>query len=434
MQASVAGVTQSMQNLQGQGELEPDCLIASSPVDNDPTKVKANFFEISFQPGKKYRRYRIELGHINNEEPSNKDFRRKLITIFLARNPPSTLAVWALDYCSTIISVGQLYSTWGDETKPFPSSHPTINPAGPTDPVILLSIIFEGHSRQDRAARESVTVYQAKTGFFTSIRPGENKLLLNANTITGAFLPDGAVLQDWIWARYNLRYGQIPAEGTCRGIKGLKVTFELLNPQKQWLVYAVSGRSISDEGFQQTADGEVRWEKTLINETVIPGFTLSPLGITPAKLFWNNFELRVVATQLIQMSPRYLPPPTLQFGDSKSGRDVTNLAEINPGTKPASRDLNNKKFFNTSSFKFQLRIIRVTQDELRDDKGIYRGLYRGFFWLHGTPSVCVRPKAIVKNAEKGSSLGDRRLLGNLYMKMNFKLRSIGQIMLKEDGY
>ncbi|CZR67287.1 uncharacterized protein PAC_17186 [Phialocephala subalpina] len=83
------------------------------PVVNDPNRVKANFFEISFQPGREYREYRIELGHIDNEEPSNKEFRRRFITIFLARNPLSTSAIWASDYCSTIISMGKLYSTIG---------------------------------------------------------------------------------------------------------------------------------------------------------------------------------------------------------------------------------------------------------------------------------------------------------------------------------
>ncbi|KAE8443761.1 hypothetical protein EG329_001355 [Mollisiaceae sp. DMI_Dod_QoI] len=607
---------------------------STRPIARDPNKIKANFFEISFQPGKKYRRYRIELGQINNEEPFKKDLRRKLITYLFAKHPPNATA-WASDYFSTIITVGRLYSSW-NEANPFVRLHPTCNSPGPNDVDLQSNIISEGefdlknldqlilsherpasyHPDQDINAlniialrdvndpswngirvnnkffplgaprwnlvrkvdvggkgerrQEVHTVYQAKTGFFTSIRPGESKLLLNVNTITGAFYATEISLQEWIRARYNLEPGQIPLQGCCRDIKGLKVTFELLNPTKQWSIYAVSDKSISYEGFEQAigspaisvfdymrqkytnttfnpnaicvnlgGPGRDVWHpadklrivpyqyvvktlgshfadqmvksaerRPLDNENAILGHALRPLGIEPSKPFWNNFGLRVAAKQLIQMSPRYLRQPTIQFGNA-----TTDLAATNTGDSLAFWDLTAKTFYNPAKGAYQLKIIRITQEDLKDKQGKYHGpsrsdvtsfgahllkqlssynvefsgvadiedveasrgsppanrrnqwtqrLERAWgqlgkpkfvlislasenatifsdikYWcdcIKGLPSVCVKPKAIEKDRSHANIFyGDRRLLGNVCMKVNFKLGGINQIVQQVNG-
>ncbi|KUJ21353.1 Piwi-domain-containing protein [Mollisia scopiformis] len=455
-------------------------------------EISANYFELSFEPNKKYRRYRIDLGLIDGEEITNNEFKRKLIGFLLTKFPPNSSTKWASDYRSTIISVGKLYGTWS-ETRPLPRPHPTVERPGVNDLDIPSSIVAEGefdlanlnqliskherptpyHPDQDinalniltwrrindpswngirvknkffpkdakkwRLTRDietyvdvrgrmqlqqdvPTTVYEARTGFFTSIRPGESKLLLNISTISGAFYAVGVNLQEWMRARYDLAIGATPRAGACKDMRGLKVTFDLRNPTKQWSVYAVSDRSVSQEGFEPNgggaatsvfdymtqryinatfdpnafcvnlgASGRDVWHpadklrivpnqyivktldsffagqmikcterKPITNQNAITSHALQPLGIAPTQPFWNDFGLRVTGG-LIEMPSRYLKQPTIRF----SGDATIALAEVDPDASEyrqlATWDLKHMKFYKTSSNLLQLKIIRIEQ-------------------------------------------------------------------------
>jgi eukaryotic translation initiation factor 2C len=60
------------------------------------------------------------------------------------------------------------------------------------------------YNKQERR-NYSIDVYEARTGFFSSMRPGNGSLLLNVNVTTSAFFPP-INLQDFI----NKRYGRLP--------------------------------------------------------------------------------------------------------------------------------------------------------------------------------------------------------------------------------
>ncbi|CZR67286.1 uncharacterized protein PAC_17185 [Phialocephala subalpina] len=383
------------------------------------------------------------------------------------------------------------------------------------------SKFFHAGARQWNLNTGSFTV-PAKTGFFTSIRPGESKLLLSVNATTGAFLPAGAVLQDWIPARFNFRYDQIPTAGTCKGIKGLKVTFDLLNPQKQWSVHAVSDRSVLEEGFEQLVGGpsisvynymrqkytgatfnpnamcvnlsssnrdvwhpadklrivpsqyivktleqhfadqmvKAAERRPLVNEDAILDFALKPLGISPPKQFWNfgtdssnlalintgagilgsqqeegeltdkngvylgpsKDQVRTFGFQLLKQLPQY----NVQFSGS-----VLEDAEATHAGSPGVRRTNFAVVLEqawTKLGKPTFVLISLATENVT----IFSDIKYWTECVKGIPSVCIKPKAIEKNAEKGSNVGDRRLLGNVYMKVNFKLGGINQIVLKED--
>jgi len=53
-------------------------------------------------------------------------------------------------------------------------------------------------------------VYDSKTGFFTSMRPGIGSMLLNVNATTSVFYPNDMNLQEWI----NRRWGHIAKDGS----------------------------------------------------------------------------------------------------------------------------------------------------------------------------------------------------------------------------
>ncbi|KAG4432890.1 hypothetical protein IFR05_011636 [Cadophora sp. M221] len=73
---------------------------------------------------------------------------------------------------------------------------------------------------QDLVLNENV-IFGAKTGFFSSVRPGIGSLLLNVSVTTSAFYPAGVSVQKWIERRYNKN--KIPPGGKLEELRGLKV-------------------------------------------------------------------------------------------------------------------------------------------------------------------------------------------------------------------
>jgi hypothetical protein len=305
-------------------------------IANDKT-IKANFFKVEFNAATQFRRYRIELGKIDDEEPMNKNLRRKLIEILLSEHRPQA-KTWASDYFSTIVSVEKLYKESSDNINapPLQRPHPRYkdksqkksqigdaaqgNEPSDDQPELESKIFFEGlfnfsdlkklitHDRppeiyhpgkdlnilniiswsiinspdwkgvrvgnkffpstapptdidrlvywsKDKKEKPTVyPVYEARTGFVTSMRPADKQLLLNVSTTTSAFYQPIS-FQDWIQNRWNLDSGEFPEDRKVfNEIRMLKVTFKLLNPTKKWSVYNISNDDVSSQGFWK--DGE----------------------------------------------------------------------------------------------------------------------------------------------------------------------------------
>ena len=85
-----------------------------------------------------------------------------------------------------------------------------------------------------------------RTGFFSSMRPGDGSLLLNVNTTTSAFYPD---MQLSTYIQNNFRG---PKEASDE-LKGLRVTFEAENGTvldgTMRSIWAVSGNHVTDVTF-----------------------------------------------------------------------------------------------------------------------------------------------------------------------------------------
>lgn len=304
------------------------CKFPKDRIDPKGNVIKGNFFKVEFTGTAQFRLYRIELGKIDDEEPMNKNLRRKLIEILLERYPPSA-KTWASDYFSTIVSVEKLYKENVDNQVPFPRPHPR-HTASDSDhsqgqssvapePDLESKIFFEGGINfselkklisQDKVPDtyhpdrhlnilniiswskinkpdwqgvrvgnkffpktaqkmdidrtvplspgapkntqpQTYWVYEGRTGFVTSMRPADGQLLLNVSVTTSAFYRD-MNLQHWIQNRWNLEDGQFPGDTKVfNEIRGLKVTFALLNPERQWRICEVSKETVSLQGFEK---------------------------------------------------------------------------------------------------------------------------------------------------------------------------------------
>lgn len=248
--------------------------------------LDANFLSVKISNnGPDIRKYRIELGKINGKTPSKRETRRALIEQLLAQRPPGT--EYATDYFSYIVSVGKLYSEFNDDalaaTDAYSVRHIRSGRPGDLYPVVDTYVHYEGrfdvaglrnyidpNSARDPnyfpdedlrilniiswgkilhtqfqggrvgnkffpdEQREKYSgqlfeggslVYNIRTGFFTSMRPGINKLLLNVNSATSAFYAPGN-FQHWLFARGGMK-GRKKLEQLSYELKNkIRVTFE----------------------------------------------------------------------------------------------------------------------------------------------------------------------------------------------------------------
>lgn len=76
----------------------------------------------------------------------------------------------------------------------------------------------------ERRAPTGRRVFVARTGLFTSVRPGNGSLLLNVNVSTSAFYP-AERLQDWIDNRCQKKNNEQEWLQTMSEVVGLKVFF-----------------------------------------------------------------------------------------------------------------------------------------------------------------------------------------------------------------
>jgi hypothetical protein len=99
-----------------------------------------------------------------------------------------------------------------------------------------------------------VVLYDIKTGFFSSMRPSHNDLLLNVNSTTSAFYPPWN-LQEWINKRWpsNKAGPSIPPDDG-KALKGLRVIFEGDNltdrAGKKRVIWSISSESVSEQKFE----------------------------------------------------------------------------------------------------------------------------------------------------------------------------------------
>lgn len=103
--------------------------------------------------------------------------------------------------------------------------------------------------------QQSVTrhIYDARTGYFTSVRPGQGQLLLNINATCSAFFPAAVNarplnLQEWIHDRWA--GAGIPPADESKELKGVKVTFNLDPlPRPKRTIWAISRQTVGQQTF-----------------------------------------------------------------------------------------------------------------------------------------------------------------------------------------
>lgn len=227
---------------------------------------------------------------VRKVKPETKKY---LIQELLKAHPPHT--DWATDYSSMIISAGPLYkgsaNLVGQETKtPHPRTpkRPNDRPPVVDSSVRFLDIVdinrlnkhlagkdhdynphadfealnicswknitdgtFKGgrlrnkfypDSRRDKSAETegckagSLQLYFIRSGFFTSMRPGQGSVLLNINTTTSAFFSP-VKLSAWV----NKRWPATPSVANFRNaLKGVRVTLDLHDESRQWAINGLS--------------------------------------------------------------------------------------------------------------------------------------------------------------------------------------------------
>ncbi|TGO32040.1 hypothetical protein BHYA_0362g00020 [Botrytis hyacinthi] len=85
-------------------------------------------------------------------------------------------------------------------------------------------------------------------GFFSSMRPGDGRLLLNLNCTTSAFFHQ-CLLEDWISAKFGLPLPH--SANVIRELRGVKVTFkgDPKTPKKKWSVTGIDGQPVGVKTF-----------------------------------------------------------------------------------------------------------------------------------------------------------------------------------------
>lgn len=297
--------------------LELDTTI-TRPIDVVSNFVKLNFSKTS---NVKINKYRIVLGKINNKPVIKREVRRALIEKLLhTQRPPDGNTVWVSDYHSYVMSVGNLYKAF---TGPVGCAYavPHLRTARPDEICPIVDTVFwhENQFNRDnltsyfynKSARgapwnsyypesdlRSLNVvvwkqinhgfnggragkkfyptgtpyplgdkksptFQIHRGYFTSVRPGSESILLNINPATTAFFPE-ANLQKWINVRWPNGGGSIPFEDQYE-LKNIRVRFEGDGAAKPRIIYGFSELTVEHQTFE--LDGPPKVTKTVYEYT-----------------------------------------------------------------------------------------------------------------------------------------------------------------------
>ena len=288
-------------------------LPSSSPKEppRGPPDTTANFFKVSFNTAVELHRYTITLGQINGKAPKNRELVRNLIASLLSRLDAeiSSKIKYACDYSTTIVSIGRLSDherKWishglGKNGLPIRS---LLTYQGPVRVAELISQLQKDNRLQEnrqlrfpleehlralnilmwrfiysdgfqggrfentffpddasltgelrRCSRPGEQVYETRTGFFSSVRPGDGSLLLNVNPVTSAFYPFWD-LQKFIQARFNSPLPP-PNERKYGELIGLGVTFDSDPEKKIRTIAEISDLNIRDQEFYN--DKKQKW-------------------------------------------------------------------------------------------------------------------------------------------------------------------------------
>ncbi|TVY84813.1 Protein argonaute 1B [Lachnellula suecica] len=246
-----------------------------------------------------------------------RETRRFLVDLYLSKiAPPASRSVWATDYDSTVISVGELYpnsaKTKGHVTDLDDRSQKTqslrmkasitflgiVDTQGlqnhvsnkdksfldkPEEELNALNIIswkningmnFRGGrvgnkfypedlvSRdEERVKMGAKHIYLIRHGFFSSMRPGQNSILLNVNTATSAFYAH-INLQVWMNRCWS---GSHPSDRDFRQkLNGVRVTLNLHaagpGQDRVWIVRGISGENVYDTTFMKDGKETKVWD------------------------------------------------------------------------------------------------------------------------------------------------------------------------------
>ncbi|KAF7950518.1 hypothetical protein EAE96_007801 [Botrytis aclada] len=279
-------------------------------------KIKANFFRVNIKDKDiDLRRYHVKFGQIKGRDVTKASLKRTMMEAMFASDPPAATH-YATDYSLHIISVGKLYAKGGDTIKsvitktqqliPRPGEIPSnltmqIEYDGPVnipelgkylnrnaslgyvpdEDLKALNIVswekiymssfaggrvgtkfyptsydpleYKKRMKHDRKFRTGPVIYKIKTGFFTSMRPGDSSLFLNVNSTATAFLPPVTV-HEWI-DRYISKKEPATHPGQrlkdkrilMTRLKGIKVTFA--NSQKQLAICDISDAPANATSF-----------------------------------------------------------------------------------------------------------------------------------------------------------------------------------------
>jgi len=272
------------------------------PYSSAAPPIKSNFFEIRLGSAILYR-YSITLLPISGRVPKQKDLKRSLIQeIMTNTSSKPNHDKWASDFDSLLVSSVPLFpdSDFDEKEKSITRSFDRTKHSGETETVSCvikqldnvntqglknhvtkngpflpnveaelkaLNIIswkrinnpnlFSGglngkkfYPEELVTAEESKTdhLYFIRKGFFSSMRPGENSILLNVNPATSAFYAPIA-LKQWV----NLKWRSKPSANQFQKVlRGVKVTVNIGKHKKKSIrsIWSIGESTIQHTMFQ----------------------------------------------------------------------------------------------------------------------------------------------------------------------------------------
>ncbi|KAF7911733.1 uncharacterized protein EAE98_011848 [Botrytis deweyae] len=96
-------------------------------------------------------------------------------------------------------------------------------------------------------------LWNLRSGFFSSMRPGSGCLLLNVNCTTSAFFPD-IILENWIYAKFG---NGIQPTDVLRMLRGVKVTFIGDSKRKKRAICGIDPLTVSQKMFTPTGGNPI---------------------------------------------------------------------------------------------------------------------------------------------------------------------------------
>ncbi|CAG8982772.1 hypothetical protein HYALB_00001053 [Hymenoscyphus albidus] len=393
--------------------------------------VLANRFKVTFNGGAAANliKYKIKLGTIKGKPVISKQGKKNLIKALLQNIPPDTTA-WASDFEERIIKdesyevkhplafgvigmttiierLGRIeYEKLNDFTNPKSQPDPNYVPDDDLRHlnIIIRKFVEEADVKVGRVGNKFYPNYQhraysdvshnsalwIKSGYFSSMRPGEGSLIMGINSTTSAFYAP-TTLQNWIEQRHSSSHYGEPLPGWVKNeLKGLRVKFEgrreIKGPgskdesqqeAKHWSIHSiVDGKSVTQVEFICKENGEpikvydyiakefCRPEGNLERDQLSENAYCVNVGDNTRKIFYPADQLVLLNGNLSRdtwrkclekqpehqirirfgisiednfLSPKFrkIDPPTLQYGQGKVAQrsSQTNMTTKKPPTK-----------------------------------------------------------------------------------------------------